>query len=99
MVGSFVNIIKDGALFAKGHKVEGFLIKLNREEGVLGKCAPSPSSRPQNRGGRAARQRRPGLAAWGSGVVGMRGERGREVQGVDSPLDFEEGGPQGRVSW
>ena len=38
--GSFVNIIKDGALFAKGHKVEGFLIKLNREEWVLGKCAP-----------------------------------------------------------
>ena len=68
MEGSFVNIIKDGALFAKGHKVEGFLIKLNREEGVLGKCAPLLPPHAQSRGGR---RRAP--AALGPAALGSRG--------------------------
>ena len=81
MEGLFVNIIKDGALFAKGHKVEVFLIKLNTEEGVLGKCAPSPSSRLQNKGGRAARRRRPGPAAWGLEGGRDHGEKRGGVMG------------------
>ena len=135
MEGSFVNIIKDGALFPKGHKVEGFLIKLNKEEGVLGKCAPLsflPTAEQGREGGSPAAARAGGPGArgrpgsWGKerwghggliplsnfmegdlqggarrpwswrandgqgrrkqggvGVVGMRGERGREVRGSD----------------
>ena len=76
MEGSFVNIIKDGALFAKGHKVEGFLIKLNREEGVLGKCAPLsflPTAEQGREGSSPAAARAGGLGARGwSGCEGKR---------------------------
>ena len=68
----------------KDHKVGGFLIKLNKEEGVLGKTPCPLPSLPAlgNRGGGGARRssrarglgarRRPGVEGKGAGVVGDR---------------------------
>ena len=62
---------------------------------------PLPSSFPQSRGGALGAPAAALASGLGLGAAGRRGkrEREREAQGVDSPLDFGEGGPQGGDSW
>ena len=82
--GSFANIMKVGDLFAKDHKVEVFLIKLNKEEGVLGKMPPllpPPSWSEQRKGIGGVGGANPGGQGLGGGFgvreKGERGPRGR----------------------
>ena len=56
---------------------------------------PFPSL--ESRGAARGHRQWPSPAAWASGAVGRRGERGREVRGFDPPLDFGKDGPWGGV--
>ena len=80
--------------------MRGFFKKLRERQGPKGKNAfllPFPSL--GNRGAARGCRQWPSPAACASGAAGRRGKDREGLKGVDSPLDFGEGGPQGGNPW